>query len=104
MEELIFTMADSHFFFNDVEECDQIHIDDVSSDDNGQDLSSYNFQTDGFQTGTAPGKVLMKLISSHTKHFSISILTSLLSFEQTKHNFHISTFQPSLYYLRITLN
>lgn len=55
MEELIFTMADSHFFFNDVEECDQVHIDDVSSDDNGQDLSTYNFQTDGFQTGSTTG-------------------------------------------------
>ncbi|KAL7030597.1 hypothetical protein ACKWTF_006722 [Chironomus riparius] len=55
MEEMIFTMADNHFFFNDVEECDQIHIDDVSSDDNGQDLSTYNFATDGFQTGNAQG-------------------------------------------------
>lgn len=25
-----------------------MHIDDVSSDDNGQDLTSYNFTTDGF--------------------------------------------------------
>lgn len=55
MEEFIFTMADNHFFFNDVEECDQIHIDDVASDDNGQDLSTYNFATDGFQTGNAQG-------------------------------------------------
>ncbi|CRK87447.1 CLUMA_CG001248, isoform A [Clunio marinus] len=55
MEELIFTMADTHFFFNDIEECGQIHIDDVSSDDNGQDLSAYNFSTDGFQSGTTQG-------------------------------------------------
>lgn len=55
MEEMIFTMADTHFFFNDVEECDQVHIDDVSSDDNGQDLNAYNFATDGFQTGTTQG-------------------------------------------------
>lgn len=48
MEEMIFNLADSHLFFNDLEECDQVHIDDVSSDDNGQDLSNYNFQTDGF--------------------------------------------------------
>jgi len=38
MEELIFNLSDTHFFFNDLEECDQVHIDDVSSDDNGQDL------------------------------------------------------------------
>lgn len=29
--------------------CDQVHVDDVSSDDNGQDLNGYNFSTDGFQ-------------------------------------------------------
>ncbi|KAG5685111.1 hypothetical protein PVAND_014308 [Polypedilum vanderplanki] len=55
MEEMIFTMADNHFFFNDVEECDQVHIDDVSSDDNGQDLSNYNFATDGFQNNNSQG-------------------------------------------------
>ncbi|XP_052775142.1 eyes absent homolog 1-like isoform X4 [Mya arenaria] len=49
MEELIFSLADTHLFFNDLEECDQVHIDDVSSDDNGQDLSSYNFVADGFR-------------------------------------------------------
>ncbi|MPC53746.1 Eyes absent 2 [Portunus trituberculatus] len=42
MEKLIFDLADTHFFFNDLEECDQVHIDDVSSDDNGQDLSAAN--------------------------------------------------------------
>nr|CAB3244017.1 eyes absent homolog 1-like [Phallusia mammillata] len=50
MEELIFNLADTHLFFNDLEECDQVHIDDVSSDDNGQDLSTYNFATDGFRS------------------------------------------------------
>ncbi|KAJ8336945.1 hypothetical protein SKAU_G00381650 [Synaphobranchus kaupii] len=49
MEELIFNLADTHLFFNDLEECDQVHIEDVSSDDNGQDLSAYNFSSDGFQ-------------------------------------------------------
>ncbi|VFV32025.1 eyes absent homolog 2 isoform 1 [Lynx pardinus] len=38
MEEMIFNLADTHLFFNDLEDCDQIHVDDVSSDDNGQDL------------------------------------------------------------------
>ncbi|XP_077497402.1 eya transcriptional coactivator and phosphatase 2 isoform X2 [Amblyomma americanum] len=53
MEEMIFNLADSHFFFNDLEDCDQAHIDDVASDDNGQDLSNYNFAADGFQAGSA---------------------------------------------------
>ncbi|XP_017887969.1 eyes absent homolog 4 isoform X2 [Ceratina calcarata] len=53
MEEMIFNLADTHFFFNDIEDCDQVHIDDVSSDDNGQDLSSYNFANDGFQCASA---------------------------------------------------
>jgi hypothetical protein len=56
MEELIFNLADAHLFFNDVEECDQVHIDDVASDDNGQDLTTYNFGTDGFHTGAPQGK------------------------------------------------
>lgn len=55
MESMIYEMGDTHFFGNDIDECDQSHIDDVSSDDNGQDLSGYNFGTDGFHTGTPPG-------------------------------------------------
>lgn len=52
MEGLIFSLADVHLYFNDLEECDQVHIDDVSSDDNGQDLSNYNFTSDGFHAGS----------------------------------------------------
>ncbi|NXF31879.1 EYA3 protein, partial [Nyctibius bracteatus] len=48
MEEMIFEVADTHLFFNDLEECDQVHIEDTAYDDNGQDLSNYNFSTDGF--------------------------------------------------------
>ncbi|CAB3229811.1 unnamed protein product [Arctia plantaginis] len=54
MEEMIFSLADTHFFFNDVEDCDQEHIDAVAADDNGQDLSAYNFAADGFHAGAAP--------------------------------------------------
>ncbi|CAG9131492.1 unnamed protein product [Plutella xylostella] len=54
MEEMIFSLSDTHFFFNDVEECDQEHIDAVAADDNGQDLSAYNFASDGFHAGAAP--------------------------------------------------
>lgn len=52
MESLIFSLADSHLYFNDLEDCDQVHIDDVSSDDNGQDLSNYNFTADGFHSNS----------------------------------------------------
>lgn len=55
MEEMVFNLADTHFFFNDIEECDQVHIDDVSSDDNGQDLTNYSFSTDGFHAASAAG-------------------------------------------------
>ncbi|XP_043916046.1 eyes absent homolog 3 isoform X2 [Protopterus annectens] len=48
MEEMIFELADTHLFFNDLEECDQVHIEDVASDDDGQDLSNYSFASDGF--------------------------------------------------------
>ncbi|XP_031423992.1 eyes absent homolog 2 isoform X1 [Clupea harengus] len=59
MEEMIFNLADSRLFFNDLEECDQVHIDDVASDDNGQDLSTYNFGTDGFQSTTGGGTLCL---------------------------------------------
>ncbi|XP_037549099.1 eyes absent homolog 3 [Nematolebias whitei] len=55
MEELIFELADTHLFFNDLEECDQVHIEDVASDDNGQDLSTYNFLADGFNGPSSGG-------------------------------------------------
>uniref|UniRef100_A0A3B3WXL4 Eyes absent homolog n=1 Tax=Poecilia mexicana TaxID=48701 RepID=A0A3B3WXL4_9TELE len=55
MEELIFELADTHLFFNDLEECDQVHIEDVASDDNGQDLSNYNFMADGFNGSGGAG-------------------------------------------------
>ena len=41
------------------QDCDQAHIDDVSSDDNGQDLSSYNFAGDGFQCETASNGICL---------------------------------------------
>ncbi|XP_060113885.1 eyes absent homolog 3 isoform X1 [Heteronotia binoei] len=55
MEEMIFEVADTHLFFNDLEECDQVHVEDVASDDNGQDLSNYNFATDGFSGAGSNG-------------------------------------------------
>ncbi|NWR19174.1 EYA2 protein, partial [Emberiza fucata] len=59
MEEMIFNLADTHLFFNDLEDCDQIHIDDVSSDDNGQDLSTYNFSADGFHSSSASASLCL---------------------------------------------
>lgn len=61
MENLIFNLAEATFFFNDVEDCDQAHIDDVSSDDNGQDLNSYNFSSDGFNQGVPQGIFKFKI-------------------------------------------
>jgi EYA(Eyes Absent) family protein len=55
MEQMIYNLADTHLFFNDLEECDQVHIDDISSDDNGQDLNNYNFSTDGFHSSSSNG-------------------------------------------------
>uniref|UniRef100_S4R5D6 Eyes absent homolog n=1 Tax=Petromyzon marinus TaxID=7757 RepID=S4R5D6_PETMA len=59
MEEMIFNLADTHLFFNDLEECDQVHIDDVSSDDNGQHLSTYNFATDGFHASATSANLCL---------------------------------------------
>uniref|UniRef100_A0A4W3H0M2 Eyes absent homolog n=1 Tax=Callorhinchus milii TaxID=7868 RepID=A0A4W3H0M2_CALMI len=41
------------------QECDQVHIDDVSSDDNGQDLSTYNFATDGFHAAATSANLCL---------------------------------------------
>lgn len=79
MEELIFNLADHHFFFNDIESCDQVHIDDVSSDDNGQELTNYNFNTDGFHTNSTPGKIIsIKFIIDKRLVITIFTLFSLL--------------------------
>uniref|UniRef100_A0A674PLB0 Eyes absent homolog n=1 Tax=Takifugu rubripes TaxID=31033 RepID=A0A674PLB0_TAKRU len=40
-------------------ECDQVHIDDVSSDDNGQDLSTYNFAADGFHAAATSANLCL---------------------------------------------
>uniref|UniRef100_UPI00358FCB6E eyes absent homolog 1-like n=1 Tax=Myxine glutinosa TaxID=7769 RepID=UPI00358FCB6E len=58
MEKMIFNLADTHLFFNDLEDCDQVHIDDVASEDNGQDLSLYNFAADGFPSAMGGGMCL----------------------------------------------
>ncbi|XDV46222.1 hypothetical protein PO909_014151 [Leuciscus waleckii] len=59
MEEMIFNLADTHLFFNDLEECDQVHIDDASSDDNGQDLGTYSFATDGFHAAATSASLCL---------------------------------------------
>ncbi|XP_035715783.1 eyes absent homolog 2 isoform X2 [Folsomia candida] len=59
MEELIYNLADIHFFFNDLEECDQSHVDDLASDDTNQDLSTYDFISDGFKTSSTNGGICL---------------------------------------------
>lgn len=111
MEEMIFTLADQNFFFNEIEVCcpntfvtriiyqrfcvffntntnrfrllffflhflifyqecggDQVHIDDASSDDNGQDLSGYNFSADGFSAAAANTSSSSSSTSHHLHH------------------------------------
>lgn len=59
MEEMIFNLADTHLFFNDLEDCDQVHIDDVAADDNGLDLSTYNFEGDGFHAAATSANLCL---------------------------------------------
>ena len=47
-EEMIFKVSDTHLHFSDLEECDQVHVEYVSSDDSGQYFSNYSFSIDGF--------------------------------------------------------
>ncbi|XP_055330585.1 eyes absent homolog 1-like [Paramacrobiotus metropolitanus] len=59
METLIMQISEKCLFMEDLYECDQVHIDDVASDDNGQDLSSYNFAADGFRAISPNGNLCM---------------------------------------------
>ncbi|OWA50495.1 Eyes absent-like protein 1 [Hypsibius exemplaris] len=59
METLITQVAMDNFFHYDLEDCDQVHIDDVASDDNNQDLSGYNFAADGFRAISPNGNLCM---------------------------------------------
>lgn len=36
-----------------------MHVDDVSSDDNGQDLANYNFASDGFHSAAGSGNLCL---------------------------------------------
>ena len=43
MEQLLNWLGDSYLFYNELEEIDQTHVDDVAGDDNGEDLR-YEYQ------------------------------------------------------------
>ncbi|GAV07135.1 hypothetical protein RvY_17011 [Ramazzottius varieornatus] len=59
MEQMMEDVANEYFFAFDLMECDQVHIDDVATDDNGQDLSTYNFSADGFRAISPNGNLCM---------------------------------------------
>jgi len=46
--DMITYIGQTFFFKDDLEHYDQSNVEDASSDDNGQDLSMYNFSQDGF--------------------------------------------------------
>ncbi|CDW54049.1 eyes absent 1 [Trichuris trichiura] len=53
MEELIFYISDTHFFFNELEDCDQAHIDDIAADD-AQDFSAFTLTAEGMPVAATP--------------------------------------------------
>ncbi|XP_054154015.1 eyes absent homolog 1-like isoform X2 [Oppia nitens] len=55
IEHFINQFAEQHFFYSDLEKVDQGNLDDLISDDNGQDISNYDFQNDGFCTNITYG-------------------------------------------------
>ncbi|UXI16852.1 DNA repair protein [Sarcoptes scabiei] len=46
-------LAEKYLFLSDLKDIDQSHIEDSAADDNGQDLSDYNFASDGFTTSVS---------------------------------------------------
>ena len=57
----------------------QVHIDDMSSDDNGQDLSNYNFASDGFRNANASSDMYL---ATGGEIFLLKILSAELNFTQ----------------------
>jgi len=55
---LVYAMGDRHFFLTELQDCDQVNIDDLATDDTGQDLSNYNFAGDGFMSPLGTGLVI----------------------------------------------
>uniref|UniRef100_A0A5K4F1R3 Eyes absent homolog n=1 Tax=Schistosoma mansoni TaxID=6183 RepID=A0A5K4F1R3_SCHMA len=77
MEELIYNLADTYLFFNELEECDQVHIDDIRGDDNYQDLM--NFRSDPEAYGDNSSTITQSIIlsSSSTSSSSTTITTTV---------------------------
>nr|CAH8870580.1 unnamed protein product [Trichobilharzia regenti] len=48
MEELIYNLADTYLFYNELEECDQVHIDDIRGDDSCQESADCGFDSEGY--------------------------------------------------------
>ncbi|CAK9305083.1 unnamed protein product [Gordionus sp. m RMFG-2023] len=48
MEELLYNLADSRFFYNELEQCNHVNINDISADELGEELVNYDFENDGF--------------------------------------------------------
>ncbi|XP_027197901.2 eya transcriptional coactivator and phosphatase 2 [Dermatophagoides pteronyssinus] len=51
--------AEKYLFLSDLKDIDQSHIDDSAADDNGQDLSNYNFHADGFKTSVSCNSIML---------------------------------------------
>ena len=76
----------------------QVHIDDMSSDDNGQDLSNYNFASDGFRNANASsdmylatgGKELDAMSKPSNSYIYIIVSLALIGMSyESKKNAHL---------------
>ncbi|CAI9095411.1 OLC1v1031362C1 [Oldenlandia corymbosa var. corymbosa] len=58
-EDLILQICDDHFFYEQVDFCNEPYLDATADYDNGRDLSNYDFNHDGF--GNTPDEEINKI-------------------------------------------
>eukprot|EP00729_Bicosta_minor_P010367 gene10367-24932_t len=54
LEDLVFKVAETHFFFDALDGCNQHHTAALKSKDDGRDLAGYNFEQDRFAWPSGP--------------------------------------------------
>uniref|UniRef100_A0A095AFN9 Eyes absent homolog n=1 Tax=Schistosoma haematobium TaxID=6185 RepID=A0A095AFN9_SCHHA len=96
MEELIYNLADTYLFFNELEECDQVHIDDIRGDDNYQDLMNYRSDNEAYgeNSSTISQSIILSSSSSTTATTTTTVHASMTSSLETSSPINGSMLSP----------
>ncbi|CAH8640674.1 unnamed protein product [Schistosoma bovis] len=96
MEELIYNLADTYLFFNELEECDQVHIDDIRGDDNYQDLMNYRSDNEAYgeNSSTISQSIILSSSSSTTATTTTTVHAPMTSSLETSSPINGSMLSP----------